>query len=208
VTIVYRQRIVNLLLRWRERTERDYLLKLAVAFVVTAVLGLAAKLGGVELPETVEPVAWTLIGGGLVILLAEYFARHHVPAERVTWLVAIVVGMAQVLAGIFPGTSRSGAAIFAAMFAGLTLRARAAEFAFLVGIPTMFAAAGYELVAVLTDPVATERVRWIQLGVAFFVAAVTGFAAVKWLIGYISRHSFAVFAWYRIVFGSVLLVLA
>jgi undecaprenyl-diphosphatase len=207
VTVVYRERLVELLRRWREPVHGDYLLKLMSAFVVTGVLGLAAKLAGVELPETVTPVVWTLIIGGLVIFVAEYYARHHVPAERVTWLVVVVVGIAQVVAGVLPGTSRSGAAIFAAMFAGLTMRSRAAEFAFLVGIPTMFAATGYELLSTLTDDTAAAAERWDELGVAFVVAAVTGFIAVKWLISFITTHTFVVFAWYRIALGLVLLLL-
>jgi undecaprenyl-diphosphatase len=150
---------------------------------------------------------WTLIIGGLVIFVAEYYARHHVPAERVTWLVVAVVGIAQVIAGVLPGTSRSGAAIFAAMFAGLTMRSRAAEFAFLVGIPTMFAATGYELFSTLTDDAAAATEAWDELAVAFVVAAVTGFIAVKWLISFITTHTFIVFAWYRIVLGVVLLLL-
>ena len=207
VTVVYRERLAELLRRWRDPVHGDYLRKLVGAFVVTGVLGLAAKLAGVELPETATPVVWTLIIGGGVIFIAEYYARHHVPAERVTWLVVAAVGIAQVIAGVLPGTSRSGAAIFAAMFAGLTLRARAAEFAFLVGIPTMFAATGYELLSTLTDDRAAATERWDELAVAFVVAAVTGFIAVKWLISFITTHTFVSFAWYRIALGVVLLLL-
>jgi undecaprenyl-diphosphatase len=207
VTLVYRGRIAQLLHGWREPTNRDYLLKLLCSFLVTAVLGFAAKLAGVELPETVAPVAAALIIGGLVIFVAEYYAQHHKPAERVTWVVVAAVGVAQVVAGVFPGTSRSAAAIFAAMFAGLTLRSRAAEFAFLVGIPTMFAASGYELLSAISDGTAATAEAWDQLAVAFVAAAITGFAAVKWLIGYISGHTFVVFAWYRVALGLALLLL-
>ena len=207
VTVVYRERLAELLRRWRDPMHGDYLLKLTSAFIVTGVLGLAAKLAGVELPETVTPVVWTLIIGGVVIFVAEYYARHHIPAERVTWLVVVAVGIAQVVAGVLPGTSRSGAAIFAAMFAGLTMRARAAEFAFLVGIPTMFAATGYELFSTLTDDTAAATELWDELAVAFVVAAVTGFIAVKWLISFITTHTFVVFAWYRIALGVALLFL-
>jgi undecaprenyl-diphosphatase len=207
VTLVYRERLAELLRGWRDPAHGDYLLKLVSAFVVTAVLGFAAKLAGAELPETVAPVAWTLIVGAVVIFVAEYYARHHVSAERVTWIVVVAVGIAQIIAGVFPGTSRSGAAIFAAMFAGLTARSRAAEFAFLVGIPTMFAATGYELFTTLSDDAAAAAELWDELAVAFVVAAVTGFIAVKWLIGFIATHTFVVFAWYRIVLGTALLLL-
>lgn len=206
VTWVYRQRIAELGRAWREPESRDYLLKLWSAFCVTGVLGFAAKLAGAELPETVMPVAAALIIGGFVIFVAEYYARHHVPAQRVTWTVVLAVGVAQVVAGVFPGTSRSAAAIFAAMFAGLTVRRDAAEFAFLVGIPTMFAASGYELAKTLGDGAATVAEDWGELAVAFVAATATGFLAVKWLLGFISGHTFIVFAWYRIVLGFVLLL--
>lgn len=207
VTLVYRPRITELLLHWREPAERDYLVKMFCAFFVTAVLGLAAKLAGAELPETVAPVAWALIIGGFVIFGAEAYARRQPPKEAVTWAVVLAVGVAQVVAGVFPGTSRSAAAIFAAMFAGLTLRPRAAEFAFLVGIPTMFAATGFELLKTVMDGAAVASEAWDQLAVAFVAAAVTGFAAVKWLLGFISGHSFVPFAWYRIALGAGLLLL-
>jgi undecaprenyl-diphosphatase len=205
VTLVYRHRIADLLRSWRNPAQRDYLAKLCAAFLVTAVLGFAAQLAGADLPETITPIAVALIVGGLVIFIAEYYARHHVPSERVTWAVVVAVGVAQVIAGIFPGTSRSAAAIFAAMFAGLTSRPRAAEFAFIVGIPTMIAATGLALVETLAKGTVTSE-PWAELAVAFVTAAIVGFASVKWLLAYISAHTFTVFAWYRIALGIVLLL--
>ena len=83
------------------------------------------------------------------MLAAEYFAARRAQAlgERsaISWTVAILVGIAQVVAGVFPGTSRSAATIFVALLFGTSSRVAATEFAFLVGIPTMFAATGYEL---------------------------------------------------------------
>lgn len=205
VTLVYRERIRGLIFGWQQPEQRDYALKLGVAFAVTAVFGLLAKALGAELPEQVWPVATALVLGGLFILWVERRVAGLPAVATVTWTVVIAVGLAQVLAGVFPGTSRSAAAIFAAMLAGLTLRTRAAEFAFLVGIPTMFAATGYELVRTLTQPGAAGAEPWLELGVAFAVSAITGFAAVKWLLGYIAGHSFVPFAWYRIALGGVLL---
>jgi undecaprenyl-diphosphatase len=123
-----------------------------MAFGITAVLGLAMKKLGFQLPETVTPIAWALMIGAAWMVAAEYFAGKRAAAlgERttITWTVAILVGLAQVVAGAFPGTSRSAATIFVALLAGTTSRAAATEFAFLVGIPTMFAATGYELMEV------------------------------------------------------------
>ena len=118
---------------------------------------------------------------------------------------AILVGVAQMVAGVFPGTSRSGATIFTAMLVGTSNRAAATEFAFLVGIPTMYAATGYELLKVVKhDGVAHED--WTALIVGFIVSAIVAFIAVKWLLGYIRSHRFTAFAVYRIVLGLALLL--
>jgi undecaprenyl-diphosphatase len=187
----------------------DYVVKVGAAFAVTAMLGLVVKALGWELPETVIPVAWALIVGGVFILLAERIAAQRVRAlgERadITWTVAALVGLAQVVAGVFPGTSRSAAAIFAALLFGVTRRPAATEFAFLVGIPTMFAATGYALLDTLLERgVGGED--WGQLLVAFATAAVTGFVVVRWLLRYVQGHSFAPFAYYRFALGAALLL--
>lgn len=205
VTLVYRQRLCELALHWREPANRDYLAKLAAAFLVTAVLGLLAKKLGAELPETVPPVASALVLGGIGILLVERWARRQPLRETLGWHLPLAVGAAQVLAGAFPGTSRSAAAIFIAMLCGLTHRAKAAEFAFLVGIPTMFAATAYELLK-LARSAGLGSEPWSELAVAFGVSAITGFIAVKWLLRYVSGHSYVVFAWYRIALGIGLLL--
>jgi undecaprenyl-diphosphatase len=116
------------------------------------------------------------------------------------------VGIAQIVAGIFPGTSRSGATIFTAMLAGTSNRPAATEFAFLVGIPTMYAATGYELLKVLKGGDAAHE-DWSALIVGFVVSLIVGFIAVKWLLGYIRTHRFTAFAIYRIVLGVALLLL-
>jgi undecaprenyl-diphosphatase len=200
-------RIVELLTAWRrDLAVRDHLLKIIAAFLVTCVLGLGAKLAGAELPDTVQPVAWALIIGGFAIFAIERWLRAQTVSERITWTVALAVGAAQVLAGVFPGTSRSAAAIFAALLAGLTHRARAAEFAFLVGIPTMFAATGFEFLKALRNGTSAAE-PWSELLVALLVSAAVGFMAVKWLLKFISGHSYVPFAWYRLALGAVLLLL-
>ena len=189
---------------------RDYAIKLAAAFGVTAVLGVIVKKLGFELPETVEPIAWALIVGAAWMVLAEYFAARRAQAlgERthITWTVAMLVGVAQVVAGVFPGTSRSAATIFVALLFGTTSRAAATEFAFLVGIPTMFAATGYELIDVARED-GLRHEDWGLLAVAFTASALTAFAAVKWLLRYIQTHTFTVFAVYRLFLGAALLML-
>ncbi|MFK2902373.1 undecaprenyl-diphosphate phosphatase [Dyella ginsengisoli] len=206
VTLIYWKRIWQLLTQWRDPASRDYLAKLVVAFLITAVLGLIAVKMGFKLPETVTPVAWALVIGGVWMLGAEQLAALRPPRTAITWPVAILVGIAQMVAGIFPGTSRSSATIFTALLAGTGDRAAATEFAFLVGIPTMYAATGYELLKVLKNGGAAHE-DWTALGVGFVVSAVVAFAAVKWLLGYIRSHRFTAFSIYRIALGIALLVL-
>lgn len=206
VVLIYWQRLWGLLSGFARPENRDYLIKLCVSFLITAIGGFIAKQLGLELPKTVAPVAWALIVGGVVILFIERYVSHHQISEQVTWKVACVVGLGQILAAVFPGSSRSAATIFAAMLAGLSSRAAATEFAFLVGIPTMFAATGYELLKVIKNGAAVNE-DWTALGIGFAVSAVVAFIAVKWLLRYIQTHQFTVFAWYRIVFGAALFFL-
>jgi undecaprenyl-diphosphatase len=210
VALIYRQRLWQLATGWREPASRDYILKLATSFAVTVALGLVARHFGFKLPETLGPVAWALIVGGLAMILAEQAAARwavsHGERSTITWLVAVLVGVAQVIAGIFPGTSRSAAAIFAALLFGTGNRVAATEFAFLVGIPTMFAATAYEALPALRHGGAGSE-NWTLLAVAFVTAAVTAFVAVKWLLAFIQTHRFTAFSIYRIALGAALLLL-
>ena len=244
VVLIYRQRLWDLAMGFFGRgapadhdpagmalnpmQARTYALKLAVAFGVTAVLGIAVKkldtiaswfgvtrifgwtIKPFELPEAIIPIAWALILGGVWMIAAEYFAtkRARVLGERseISWMIAVLVGIAQVVAGVFPGTSRSAATIFVALLAGTTNRAAATEFAFLVGIPTMFAATGYELIDVLHSGQAANE-DWTAFAVAFVASAITAFIAVKWLLSYIQSHRFTAFAIYRLILGAVLLLM-
>jgi len=204
VTLIYRQRLWELLTRWRQPANRDYLLKLALAFSITAVLGFIVTHLGFTLPDHVTPIAIALIVGGFWILAAERIAKTRPENATITWKVAVLVGLAQIVAAIFPGTSRSAATIFTALLAGASNRPAATEFAFLVGIPTMYAASGYQILKrVLAGPGQED---WGALGVGFIAATITGFIAVRWLLGYIRNHSYTPFAIYRIVLGVILLM--
>jgi undecaprenyl-diphosphatase len=204
VTVIYRERLWSLARDLHARENRDYAATLFVAFLITVLGGLAAKKLGLELPDTVRPVALALIAGGIAILAIEAQAAGWPDSVAPTWKVAVAVGLGQVLAAVFPGTSRSAATIFAAMLAGMTSRAAATEFSFLVGIPTMFAASGYELLKLWKHPDLTVEPA-SELALGFVVSAVVAFAAVKWLLGYIRTHRFSAFAWYRIALGALLL---
>ena len=203
VTFIYWRRIVELLTQWDKPDNRAYLRNLAVAFGVTAVLGLVVKKLGFQLPTDYHPIAWALIIGGFWMIAAEAVAGRMAESAAVTLKVALAVGVAQIVAGVFPGTSRSASAIFAAMLLGTTNRAAATEFVFLVGIPTMYAASAYELFSQVKH--GTLQMDWGPLGVAFVVSTITAFIAVKWLLGYIQGHKFTAFAIYRILLGAALL---
>lgn len=204
VTAIYWRRLIDLCAGWRTPQNRAYIGKLAVAFLLTAILGLLAKQAGLKLPETLAPVAWALIIGGFWMIAAESLASRQGDRTEVTWTATVLVGLAQVVAGIFPGTSRSAATIFAAMLAGTTSRPAATEFAFLVGIPTMYAASAFQLYGSFKQAGLHEN--WTSLATAFLLAALTAFLAVKWLLGYIQSHRYTAFAAYRILLGVALLV--
>jgi len=203
VTLIYRQRLWDLLTGFTKTENRDYALKLALAFSITALLGYAVTRLGFKLPERITPVAWAFVLGGVWMMAAEYLAAKRADSVRVSWTVAILVGLAQMVAAIFPGTSRSAATIFVAMLAGTSNRPAATEFAFLVGIPTMFAASGYELFKATRAGEAHED--WTALTLGFVVSTITAFIAVKWLLGYIRSHRYTPFAIYRLLLGAALL---
>jgi undecaprenyl-diphosphatase len=206
VVVIYWRRLWDMALHFTKPENRDYLYKLGAAFLITVVGGLIAKQMGLELPESVAPVAWALIVGGVGIFIVEAYASRQTPSDKLTWKVAWWVGIGQIVAAVFPGTSRSAATIFAAMLAGMSSRPAAAEFSFLLGIPTMFAATAYEAFDLYRDgKIADEN--WFDLGVGFIVSAIVAFIAVKWLLVYVQTHRFTPFAWYRIGFGVLLLAL-
>jgi len=153
------------------------------------------------------PVALAFIIGGFIILWVERrkpVAAHRIDTvEDMTALDAFKVGCAQAFA-LIPGTSRSGATIIGGMLFGLSRKA-ATEFSFFLAIPTLFAATIYSLYK--------ERGLLSMADVPMFTvgtiaAFISAFLCVRWLLRYISSHDFTLFAWYRIVFGIVIIVSA
>jgi undecaprenyl-diphosphatase len=184
-------------------------LNLLVAFVPLAALGL---LFGKHIKAVLfapVPVALAFIVGGFIILWIERRAQQGlIPARIVTidqmsGKDALAVGLMQALA-LIPGTSRSGATIMGGMVLGLSRRT-AAEFSFFLAMPTLIAASGYELIK------NRHLLAWEDLplfAVGFAASFVSAFVCVRWLLRYISTHDFRVFAWYRIVFGLLVLLTA
>jgi undecaprenyl-diphosphatase len=124
--------------------------------------------------------------------------------EKMTWQDALFVGIAQVLA-VFPGASRSGTTISGGMARGLD-RPSAARFAFLMSVPVMLVAGGYESLDLLKLPHLSSFITLIAVG--FVTAAVVGWLAIRWLLGYLNKHSLYVFAIYCAVVGAACLVFA
>jgi undecaprenyl-diphosphatase len=203
VLFAFSTRVRELLLGLGDTDTRTYLLKLVLAFVITGVGGLILKKLGFTLPKETAPIAWATLLGGIAILLIEWAVRGRRLRADVTWLMAVVVGLAQLLAAVFPGTSRSAATILIALALGLS-RPAATEFSFLVGVPTLLAAGLYETQHALRHPgpVATD---WGMLALGTLVAAVTAFLVVRWLIRWIQTHNFSLFGWYRIGLGVAML---
>ena len=186
---------------------RRFVMNLIIAFMPAAVLGLVfGKYIKLYLFHAV-PVALAFIVGGVIILLVERRPRpRRAIVENVddmTWKDALKVGFAQAFA-LVPGTSRSGATIIGGMLFGLSRRA-ATEFSFFLAVPTLVAAGAYDLLK-HRDLLSAGDLP--VFGVGFVAAFVSAFACVRWLIRYIATHDFTVFAWYRIVFGVIVLLTA
>src|SRR5258706_8429217 len=175
---------------------------LIVAFIPAAVVGLAfSKYIKAHLFHAV-PVALAFIVGGVIILLVERrsFTPRVEETRAMTWLDALKVGIAQCFA-LIPGTSRSGATIIGGMLFGLSRKA-ATEFSFFLAVPTLVAAGGYDLLKNRELLTASDVPIF---GVGALTAFVSAFVVIRWLIRYVATHDFKPFAWYRIVFGLLVL---
>jgi len=204
---LFPERLRQFVFQWREKATRDYGLKILLAVVITGIGGLLLDKAGFKLPERLWPVAWAMLIGGIGFLVIERWLSGCNPQGPVTWSVAVVVGIGQLIAAVFPGTSRSGATILLMLMLGLS-RPAATEFSFLVGIPTMLAAGGLKIFQALRHPTAGGSAeQWDMVLLGFIASAVVSFITVKWLLSYIQTHTFVVFGWYRIVLAAVLFLL-
>ena len=199
----YRATLLNVVRHWIDNpTERRFLWNLFVAFLPAAVVGLV--LHDLIKRYLFNPltVAGALVVGGLVILLIEWWSPRA-QVESVADMppkTALQIGLAQILS-LFPGVSRSGATIMGAMSFGVS-RVAATEFSFFLAIPVMFAATLYDLF---------KSRHFLHAGdapvfaVGFVVAFLSALVVVKWLIHFVAHHDFKGFAYYRIVFGLLIL---
>lgn len=214
VLVLFKARVMQLLTTLHTPATRQYLGQLALAFGITAVGGLALKKLHFKLPETTAPVAWaTLVGGVLFVAVETWLSRKQAPQGAppgaldapLGWPVAVAMGLSQLIAAVFPGASRSGTTILMALMLGAN-RPQAAQFSFLLGIPTLLAAGAVQTVSALKAEAAPPD--WVAIGIAAATAAVVAFGVVRWLLGFVQHHSFKVFGYYRIALGVAMLWLA
>lgn len=166
-----------------------------------------ALLAGALLTKVVEgsfrnpllEAAIRLFAAAILLFLAEWLGRQTRHLDSMTWLDALIVGLFQILA-IFPGSSRSASAISGGMLRSFD-RLSATRFAFLMSVPVMAAAGGYESLSVLKLHGLSAFLP--PLAVGFSVAAVIGWLSIRWLIGYVGRHSLYVFAAYCAIIGAL-----
>ncbi|MDR3740448.1 MAG: undecaprenyl-diphosphate phosphatase [Terracidiphilus sp.] len=192
------------------------------AFVCTSVPALLLKKWSDHNLGSLTVIALALLIGGIVMWVIDWWASRYEPntthVEDMTLPQAIWVGLCQSLSAIFPGASRSMTTIAAGQLAGLD-RPSALEFSFLLSIPTMLAATGYDLVKFLhpgkhaaegaasVAQVSMTGERWIVLGIGFAVSFIVALGVVEWFLAWVRKHGFTVFAVYRIIVGILLLAL-
>ncbi|GGY99009.1 undecaprenyl-diphosphate phosphatase [Pseudoduganella plicata] len=206
----YRARIANVVsgLGSDPKAQR-FALNVVVGFLPAAILGLLFNKVITAVLFKPVPVATAFIVGGLIILWVERRARNNPVAVRIqsvddmTLMDALKVGCAQAFA-LIPGTSRSGATIIGGMMLGLSRKA-ATEFSFFLAIPTLLGATFYSL---FKQRELLSAADLPMFGVGTLSAFVSAFLCVRWLLRYISSHDFTIFAWYRIVFGIVVIATA
>lgn len=187
-----------------------------IAFVVTAFpTWLLSGVVGENL-ESLAVMGWALIIGGIVMWVVDVMFRHPKVErlENMNVAQAVWIGAVQILSAVFPGTSRSMSTIAAGQMAGLS-RSAALEFSFFLSMPTMAAATGYDLLKAIMPgsgpgelaPVSMNTHQWIVLGIGFAVSFVVALIVVAWFMHWVRARGFVPFAIYRIVAGSVVLIL-
>ncbi len=180
-------------------------IKLFIAFLPVGIVGFVFR-HQIETLFSVQTVAIMFIVGGLIFLVLEYFYEeneaHVTDVDDVSYMQAIWIGIAQVFA-LIPGTSRAGSTIVGALLVGLDRKA-AAEFSFLLALPVMAAASGYDLLKHFSEFAHGDLV---NLAIGFVTAFVVAFLTMKLFIRFLRTHTFIGFGVYRILFGVLLLAI-
>ena len=181
-------------------------LKILVSCIPAAIVGLLFDDEIDALFYNWQTVSIMLILFGIFFILIERYNRGKQPAmeslDALTYRAAVIIGLFQLVAAVFPGTSRSGATILGALLIGVS-RTVAAEYTFFLAIPVMFGASALKLVKFGFDFTGQELA---ILAVGLVSAFVVSVLAIKFLMGYIKKHDFTVFGWYRIVLGALVIL--
>lgn len=199
----YRSRIGDALARPSKPQNRRLIVNLAIAFMPAAVAGLLLHHAIKTYLFNPITVAAALIVGGVLMLIIERLPLRATvdDVDRMDWRHALKVGFAQTLA-LFPGLSRAGATIMGGLLFGLSRKA-ATEFSFFLAMPTMLAATVFDLYKNMNVLSAADVP---VFAVGFVTAFIVALAVVRFMLVYIQRHDFTVFAFYRILVGIVVLV--
>ncbi len=199
----YRQKFTHVAVNLNETKSQQFVINLFIAFLPLAILGLAFHTQIKALLFNPKSVAIALIIGGFIILWIEKRLPKAVinNVDDMNWKHALKVGFAQAIA-LIPGASRAGSTIIGGMLFGLS-RTVATEFSFFLAVPVMFAATAYDLFK-NRDLLAVNDLMIFLIG--FVTAFIAALVVIKVLIRYVQNNDFTVFAWYRIVFGLLVLL--
>jgi undecaprenyl-diphosphatase len=193
---------------WK-RGSLDMWIKIIIACVPAAVVGVLFDDKIDELFYHPIPVAIALIVVGVIFIIVETFGKNRKPSIRriddLTYKTAVWIGIFQMIAAVFPGTSRSGATIIGALLVGVS-RAVATEFTFFLAVPVMFGASLLKIVKYIFAGIAITGSELAILFVGTIVAFFVSIFVIKFLMGYIKKHDFRIFGWYRIVLGIIVIL--
>lgn len=186
---------------------RRLMFNLLIAFAPAAICGPLLAGFVEERLFAASPVVGALAAGGVIMIVVPRGRKAAATIDELSWRAALFIGAMQVIA-MWPGTSRSMVTILGGLLVGLRPR-QAAEFSFLLGVPTLGAACIYSAVKSFTgdEESMVEALGWIPLLVGFAVATVSAMVAIRWLVSYLTRHGLAIFGWYRLALASALALL-
>jgi undecaprenyl-diphosphatase len=224
--LLFLERIINFLRTFPrgengERTWFNHPISLTlIAFACTSVPALLLRKWSEKNLDNINAMAIALLVGGIVMWVIDAWSERHeantTHVEEMTLPQAVWIGLCQTLSAIFPGTSRSMSTIAAGQVVGLD-RPAALEFSFLLSIPTMVAATGWDLIkevhpsksagaATAAAHVAMNSQRWIVLIIGTVVSFIVALGVVEWFLHWVRKHGFTMFAIYRFLLGGALLI--
>ncbi|WP_250675582.1 undecaprenyl-diphosphate phosphatase [Paraclostridium ghonii] len=209
VVVLYWKKIFPLSFKENQVIKKDIItmwIKIVIACIPAAIVGILFDDKINLLFYNFQSVAIVLIVFGILFIVVENYNKGKKPIvkniNQLTYKMAIVIGVFQLVAAVFPGTSRSGATILGALLIGVS-RDVAAEFTFFLAIPVMF---GASLLKLIKFGVVFTSFEFTVLLVGMIVAFIVSLLTIKFLVGYIKEHDFKIFGWYRILLGCILLI--